>query len=141
MTMANNQFVTFKIDDNLLGINILNVREINKVLDATPVQHSPNYVWGLVNLRGQTVTVFDLGIRLGLEQRILNIDSHNIILKKDSVGFLVDNIGDVIEIEEERIEPPPANIEGIQSKYIEGIAKLDNELLIILSADKIIEHN
>ncbi|MBF0119827.1 MAG: chemotaxis protein CheW [Desulfobacterales bacterium] len=139
--MANNQFVTFKIDDNLLGINILNVREINKVLDATPVQHSPNYVWGLVNLRGQTVTVFDLGIRLGLEQRILNIDSHNIILKKDSVGFLVDNIGDVIEIEEERIEPPPANIEGIQSKYIEGIAKLDNELLIILSADKIIEHN
>ena len=82
------------MDGNLMGIDILKVREINRSLDITPVQYGPEHVRGLVNLRGQTITVFDLGTRLGLSPRQLSSNSHSIILKQDAVGFLVDHIGD-----------------------------------------------
>ncbi|OQX26455.1 MAG: hypothetical protein BWK80_10385 [Desulfobacteraceae bacterium IS3] len=133
------QFVTFRIDMYLMGIDILAVREINRFLDITPVQHVQDYIRGLINLRGQTVTVFDLGVRLGLSARILTDNSHNIILKKDAVGLLVDCIGDVTEADEAEIEPPPANVAEIEEKFIAGVVKLDDELLVILSAEKILE--
>ncbi|MBF0225425.1 MAG: chemotaxis protein CheW [Desulfobacterales bacterium] len=138
--MAAFQFVTFKIDDNLAGIDILKVREINRALDITPVQHAKNYIMGLVNLRGQTVTVFDLSIRLGLSKRIINNTTHNIILKHDNVGLLVDDIGDVLCVNEDEIEPPPANIGVIEGVFIEGLVKLEYDLMIILSAKKILEN-
>lgn len=136
--MSINQFVTFKIGDNLLGINILDVREINRILDITPVQHTPDYVRGLVNLRGQTVTVFDLGVRLGLPPREITSESHNVILKSEPVGFLVDSIGDVVNADETEIKPPPANIGKIESEFVEAVVKQDKELLVVLSATKIL---
>ena len=75
------QFVTFRIDGDLLGLDVLRVREINRILDITPVASAPDYVRGLVNLRGQTVTVFDLGIRLGLTPRFITEESHNVVLE------------------------------------------------------------
>ncbi len=133
-------FVTFRIDEYLLGIDILKVREINRVLDITYVQHAREYIRGLINLRGQTVTVFDLGIRLGLKIRKITEASHNIVLKADLVGLLVDSIGDVVEAREEEIEQPPANVGGITGKFIEGVVKLEDELLILLSVEKILEY-
>jgi purine-binding chemotaxis protein CheW len=138
--MSISQYVTFRIDENLAGIDILNVREINRMLDITEVQHSPGYVRGLVNLRGKTVTVFDLGVRLGLAPRKITSDSQNIILKQDAVGLLVDSIGDVVETVDDQIEVPPANIGGIEGGFIQGVLKLTNELLIILSSEKILEY-
>jgi len=134
------QFVTFQIGDHLLGIDILRVREINRVLDITPVQHCPPYMRGLINLRGQIVTIFDLGVRLGLGPRKLTERSHNIILKPDTVGLLADSIGDVVETREEDIEPPPANAGEIEGKFIEGVLKLETDLLVILSAGKLLEY-
>jgi len=138
--MKSRQFVTFGIDDYLLGIDILKVREINRVLDITLVQHARTYVRGLINLRGQTVTVFDLGRRLGLALREIAEESHNIILKNDAVGLLVDSIGDVVVAQDDEIEQPPANVGGIEGKFIEGIVKLEKDLLVILSAEKILEY-
>ncbi len=138
--MKSRQFVTFGIDDYLLGIDILKVREINRVLDITPVQHARTYVRGLINLRGQTVTVFDLGRRLGLALRKIAEESHNIILKNDAVGLLVDSIRDVVVAQDDEIEQPPANVGGIEGKFIEGIVKLEKDLLLILSAEKILEY-
>ena len=138
--MKSRQFVTFGIDDYLLGIDILKVREINRVLDITPVQHARTYVRGLINLRGQTVTVFDLGRRLGLALREIAEESHNIILKNDAVGLLVDSIGDVVMAQDDEIEQPPANVGGIEGRFIEGVVKLREELLVILSAEKILEY-
>ncbi|HHC25001.1 MAG TPA: chemotaxis protein CheW [Desulfobacterales bacterium] len=138
--MKSRQFVTFGIDDYLLGIDILKVREINRVLDITPVQHARTYVRGLINLRGQTVTVFDLGRRLGLALRKIAEESHNIILKNDAVGLLVDSIRDVVVAQDDEIEQPPANVGGIEGKFIEGIVKLEKDLLVILSAEKILEY-
>jgi len=134
------QFVTFQIGDHLLGIDILRVREINRVLDITPVQHAQPYMRGLINLRGQIVTIFDLGVRLGLGPRKLTERSHNIILKPDTVGLLADSIGDVVETREEDIEPPPANAGEIEGKFIEGVLKLETDLLVILSAGKLLEY-
>ena len=136
--MANRQFVTFRIDNNLAGIDILKVREINRVLDITPVPHAPEYVLGLINLRGQTVTVFDLGVRLGLLPRDITPETHNLILKRDTVGLLVDDIGDVIEAEENEIRPPPANIGEINGEFVESVVKLDEEILMVLSSEKIL---
>ena len=139
--MAASQYITFNIMEHLIGINIKDVREINRILDITPVQHALDYVKGLINLRGNTVTVFDLAVRLGFEHRVITDESHNIILKKDDVGLLVDNIGDVVEAADDDIELPPANLKGIRSSFIQGVKKLDTELLVILSAQKIIEYD
>jgi purine-binding chemotaxis protein CheW len=138
--MGIRQFVTFRIDGALLGIDVLMIREINRVLDVTWVPHAPVYVRGLVNLRGQTVTVFDLGIRLGLNSRGITDESHNIILKYDLVGLIVDSIGDVVQCDESDIEAPPANVGNLGGRFIEGVIKLEGELLVTLSAAKILDH-
>ncbi len=137
--MSSKQFVTFRLDDRLAGVDILKVREINRVLEVTPVQHAPPYVRGLVNLRGQTVTIFDLGVRLGLEPRVLTEDSHNVILKAQDVGLLVDRIGDVEEARESQIESPPANLSGIGAEFVECVVRLNQELILILSPERILE--
>lgn len=133
------QFISFRLDTYLAGISILKVREINRLVDITPVQHAPEYVRGLINLRGQTVTVFDLGIRLGLGPRTITEDTHNIILKGDAVGLLVDNIGDVVDARDSEIKAPPANLGGIAREFIESVVKLDQELMIVLSSENILE--
>ena len=139
--MNTKQFVTFTIDDDLLGIDVLMVREINRVLDITPVPKAPGYVRGLVNLRGQTVTVFDLGIRLGLPLRKISEESHNVVLKNDPVGLLVDSIGNIVRCNELEVEPPPANVSNIEGRFIEGVVKLNHELLVILNTEKILEYD
>jgi len=137
--MTSRQFVTFRIDEHLVGLDILKVREINRVLEITPVQQAPAYVRGLVNLRGQTVTVFDLGVRLGLSPRAVTETSHNVILKPEAVGLLVDRIGDVEEAEETAVESPPANLNGIGAAFIDCVVRLKDELVLVLSPEKILE--
>lgn len=136
--MGKKQFVTFYIDEFFLGIDITKVREINRVLEITEVPQAPGYVIGLINLRGQTVTVFDLGVRLGLESRMITDHSHNIIFKNETIGLLVDHIGDVVSVDEEKIEPPPANTGSIEAEFLEGVVEFGNELLMILAAPKIV---
>lgn len=138
--MGARQFVTFKVDEDLLGIDVLMVREVNRVLDITPVPKAPDYVRGLVNLRGQTVTIFDLGICLGLPPREITDESHNVVLKRDLVGLLVDSIGNMVQCGELDVEPPPANVGNIKGKFIEGVVELDNELLVILQTKQILEY-
>lgn len=138
--MDAHQFISFRLDDYLAGISILKVREINRLVDITPVQHAPEYVRGLINLRGQTVTVFDLGVRLGLGPRIVTEETHNIILKGDAVGLLVDNIGDVVDASGGEIKAPPANLGGIAREFIESVVKLERELMIVLSSENILEY-
>ena len=135
------QFVTFKIDEDLLGIDVLRVREINPGLEITPVPKAPQYVRGLVNLRGETITVFDLGIRLGLVPRDITEASHHVVLKSQPVGLLVDSIGDMVQCGEHQVEAPPANVGGIEGKYIEGVVRLNSELLVILNTGKILEYD
>ena len=133
------QLVTFRLDAQLFGIDLLRVREVNQVLDITPVQHARSYILGLVNLRGQTVVIFDLGVRLGLKPAVMTDESHAIVLKDERVGLMVDGIGDVVQAEESEIESSLAHRGEMEIPFSNGVLKLKDDLLVILSAGKIIE--
>lgn len=146
------QFATFRLDDQLFGVNVLLVREINQQIDFTPVQHAPDHVRGLINLRGHIVTILDLGVRLGLGPREVGPRSHNIILKNneelsrihmdddndavetslDTAGLFVDAVGDVVAVDDREIEPPPASIGEISGQFLTGVVKLRKDLLVLL---------
>lgn len=151
------QFTTFYLGRGLFGIDVLQVREINKNIEITPVDPSPDFVMGLMNLRGQIISVIDLGIKLGLEKQQASDHTCCVVLKTNSelervihegllsegttddfVGLMVDKIGDMILVEENDIEPPPANINGVDSVYLNGVIKLDTSLIVTLKLGKIL---
>jgi purine-binding chemotaxis protein CheW len=134
------EMATFYVGDSLCGMDILKVQEINKLLDMTEVPMAPDYVKGILNLRGQIVTVIDLGKKLGLSINEMGLDTRNIIVNSNNeyIGLLVDRIGDVERTDEAKIEPPPANIGGIQGKYFEGVFKKENSLIGILNVEEIL---
>ncbi len=134
------EMATFYVGESLCGMDILKVQEINKLLEMTEVPMAPDYVKGILNLRGQIVTVIDLGRKLGLSDSEVSPDTRNIIVNcnNEYIGLLVDRIGDVERTDEADIEAPPANIGGIQGKYFEGVFKKENSLIGILNVDEIL---
>lgn len=135
------ELATFYVGDSLCGMDILKVQEINKLLEMTEVPLAPEYVKGILNLRGQIVTVIDLGSKLQLVDTETDGETRNIIVNSNGeyIGLLVHKIGDVERTEEENIEPPPANIGGIQGRYFEGVFKKENSLIGILNVDEILK--
>lgn len=139
MAMADtSQFVTFYYDKHFFGLPIDEVIEINRALNVTPVPMAPEYVSGVVNLRGQILTAINLATRIGL-----SCDSHdekkeynNVIMgnREEPVSLLVERIGDVMSIPTEMVEPPPDMIEGINLKFVDQVCKLESKLLIILNS-------
>jgi len=156
--MSNSVFTTFQLDEQLFGIDIRFIREINKQLELSPVPHAPDYVCGLINLRGQIVTVIDLKRRLGFEHTLITDETHNLILKTDQeiinsfglndvsesaipdkVGLLVDRIGDIVSVETNTIALPPANAGKVDGQYLSGAVSLADGLLTILSMNPILK--
>ncbi len=133
------QFVSFRVDNYLMGIDILKIREVIQLTEITTVQNSPDFIWGLMNLRGQTITVVDLGVVFGLSSRKITPDSHNIIMKHLDLSIVVDTIGDIINVPGYGIEPCPANTEKKMGQYLQGVARLDKEIIAILCPEKIIK--
>ncbi len=134
------RYITFRLADSLAGINILDVREIVPETRITRVQQAPEVVMGLANLRGQTLTILDLGIMLGLEPVIPGPHSHIIIFKHQDVGFMVDRIGDVISIGPDQIEPVPANFNTPIRQYTDHVIRKDEDLIMVLDANKLLGH-
>lgn len=139
------QVTTFLIDKKLFGIPIQDVLEVNKNVEMTPVPLAPEYLEGVINLRGQIVTAINLKKRLNMpESHRENISGeteyHNIIIgsTNDSVSLLVDEIGDVLEIASDIIEPPPDTIKGLDPKYVKNVCKLKGELLVVLDSSVIL---
>ena len=135
------ELATFYVGGSLCGMDILKVQEINKLLEMTVVPLAPDYVKGILNLRGQIVTVIDLGNKLKFSDTETNGESRNIIVNSDGeyIGLIVDKIGDVERTDEDNIEPPPANIGGIQGRYFEGVFKKENSLIGILNVEEILK--
>jgi purine-binding chemotaxis protein CheW len=141
------QVATFLIDRKLFGIPIQDVLEIIKNVEMTPVPLAPEYLEGVINLRGQIVTAINLKKRLGMPEIYQESDTqgkekeyHNIIVgsRNDSVSLLVDEIGDVLEITSDIIEPPPDTIKGLDPKYVKNVCKLKGELLVVLNSSVIL---
>ena len=123
------------------GIDILEIEGINLVPLITPVYSEPTYVKGLLNLRGQVVTVFDLGKRLGFEDSTITKKSRIIIIKSASeyIGLLVDAVADVFSTREQLVEIAPANTLEGREPYFSGIVKNQNNLTAILDVRAIIK--
>jgi len=135
------ELATFYAGEALCGMDILKIQEINKLLDMTPVPQAPEYVKGILNLRGQIVTVIDLCRKLGLpEIRINQEENRNIIVNSENeyVGLLVERISDVVRADWDEVQAPPANIGGVQGRYFEGVYKTDNSLIGILNAEEVL---
>lgn len=131
---------TFYVGDALCGMDILKIQEINKLMQMTKVPQAPEYVLGILNLRGQIVTIIDLGKKLGLGETDLSQDPRNIIVNSSGghVGLLVRKISDVVTADMEKREPAPANMRGIQGEFFTGVYKTENNLIGILDVDKVL---
>ncbi|BHH83351.1 chemotaxis protein CheW [Desulforhopalus sp. 52FAK] len=134
------ELATFYIGDALCGMDILKVQEINKLMQMTKVPQAPEYVLGILNLRGQIVTILDLGKKLGLGETDISQDPRNIIVNSAGghVGLLVRRISDVVTADMEKKERAPANMSGIQGEYFTGVYKTNDNLIGILDVDKVL---
>ena len=134
------ELATFYIGDALCGMDIQKVQEINKHLEMTQVPQAPEYVLGILNLRGQIVTVIDLGKKLGLTPTERTEKTRNIIVNSQDeyIGLLVEKISEVVQAPEERIEPPPANIGNVQGKFFSGVFKTDQRLIGIINEQQVL---
>jgi len=134
------ELATFFVGDALCGMDILKIQEINKLMDMTKVPQAPSYVTGILNLRGQIVTIIDLGRKLGLGSTEATLNSRNIIVSSpgEHVGLLVTRLSDVVSADTEKIERAPANMGGIQGEFFSGVYKTDDKLIGILDVHKVL---
>lgn len=134
------QFVSFVIEHEEFGIDILKVQEIIRPVAVTRVPNAPSFVEGVINLRGRIVTVVDLRRRFHLERREPDKDTRIIVVElgKRTVGFLTDAVKEVLRVHPSTIEPPPELTLGIDAAYIQGVAKLQDRLLILLDLEKVL---
>lgn len=134
------QLVTFRIGEEEFGVDILAVQEIIRMMQITMVPRAPEFIEGVINLRGKVIPVINMRTRFN--KPTLNQDSNTRIvvmeLENKIVGFLVDGVSEVLRIPESTVEDPPPVVAGIGAEYIRGIGKLDNRLLILLNLDSLL---
>lgn len=134
------QLVSFKIGNEEFGIDIFNVKEINRMVNITKVPNSPDYVEGIINLRGKVIPVIDLRTKLGMPKKEHDKDTRIVVADIDgrTVGFLVDAVSEVLRIPRNITEAPPALTTGINSDYITAVGKLEDRLLTLLDLTKVL---
>jgi len=136
------QLVTFCLGDEEFGFDIFKVKEINKMMEMTKVPNSPPSVKGVINLRGTITPVIDMRNKLGMIEKEFDKDTRIIVVESDgkNIGFIVDEVKEVLRINHNIIEAPPEMVSGINSEYITNIAKLDDRLLILIDIEKILNN-
>lgn len=132
------QYSTFYIGERLYGIDVMQVQEVTRTLPITRIPLSPNYVKGLINLRGQIATAIGLRNLFELSDAA-NETQMNVVCRMDGVllSFLVDKIGDVVEVDESSFEPPPDTIPESVKRFMHGVYKTAGPILSIIEVDKI----
>lgn len=134
------QWVTFRLDEEKYGINVMAVQEVLKVTEITQVPGAPDFVLGIINLRGNVVTVIDARTRFNLEHRDQDDNSRIVIIEAEDqeVGILVDSVAEVVYMRGSEIEPAPAVGSDDSSKFIQGVNSSGSELLILVELDKLL---
>ncbi|HZR21020.1 MAG TPA: chemotaxis protein CheW [Verrucomicrobiae bacterium] len=132
------QYSTFFLNGLFLGVEVLKVQEVIRYQEMTRVPLAPTMVQGLINLRGQIVTAIDLRRRLELPARPEGQLPMNVVVRTDdgAVSLLVDEIGDVVEIQDEVYERPPEALKGVARELVTGVYKLKERLLLILDTER-----
>jgi purine-binding chemotaxis protein CheW len=132
------EYATFMIGNSLIGVDIHQIREINRHTECTRVMHAPEYVKGVLNLRGEVVTVIDLRKVLGVKNITNDRSNRTIVIRteKESIGLLVDRVADVVSAKSSEVGSIPSNLTSIDSQFFSGLIKLEKKLLLILDIDK-----
>ena len=135
------QLATFHVMDLFLGIDVLHVQEVLRHQHMTTVPLAPGVIEGLINLRGQIVTAIDMRRRLGLSRRASGEGSMNVVVRtqEGAVSLLVDEIGDVLEVDAATFERPPDNLAPAARELIRGVYKLKDRLLLVLDTERAVE--
>lgn len=131
------QLCTFLVDGLLFGIDVTRVQEVIRYQEMTPVPLAPSVIHGLINLRGQIVTAIDLRTRLRLSTRPAGELPVNVVARDEegAVSLLVDEIGDVVEVDESSFEGPPETLSAASKALIHGVYKLEPQLLLLLNTE------
>jgi purine-binding chemotaxis protein CheW len=134
------QLVSFTIGQEEFGVDILKVQEINRMVEITRVPNAPEFVSGVINLRGRVIPIVDLRRRFGFPDRAADKDTRIIVVELSGqvLGFIVDAVREVLRIPRSVTEPPPPMAAGIGSEYITAVGKLEDRLLILLDLEKIL---
>jgi purine-binding chemotaxis protein CheW len=134
------QWVTFRLSDEIYGINVMQVQEVLRVSEIAPVPGAPHYVLGIINLRGNVVSVIDTRIRLGLATTEVTDSTRIVIIEgaKHVVGILVDCVAEVVDLPMSEVESAPNVGNDESAKYIQGVASRDDELLILVDLNKLL---
>ena len=133
--------IVFRLLDEHFGVDVSQVKSIERLDTITKLPHTPSFVKGVIHLRGAVIPIVDLKERLGLAQNEWTDQSRVILLTIGGydVGIIVDSANDVIDIPTSNIEPPPRMISGVEMKYLRGIAKLQNQLLVLLNLNRVLD--
>lgn len=140
---ASQQFLSFALGDEVFAVNVLQVKEILDVINITRVPQMPDYMLGVINLRGSVVPVIDLRCKFGMEKRALNQENCIVVLEVDFdgermvIGTLTDAVREVLDLAADQIEPPPRLGMKLKSEFIRGMGKQGESFIIILDIDRI----
>lgn len=134
------QLVTFRLGNEEYSLDILSVQEIIRHMELTRVPKAPEFVDGVINLRGRVIPVLDLRKRFGLNADENTEDTRIIVvdINDKTVGFKVDAVSEVLRLPADTVEPPPSIVTDVDSEYIKGVGKIDGRLIILLDVTKIL---
>jgi len=137
------KFLNFSVGKEAYGIEIKHVTEIIGIQEVTEVPELPNYVKGVINLRGKIIPVIDVRLRFKKDSKEYNDRTCIVVIdiKEISVGLIVDNVAEVINIEEDNIVPPPDVKTGFHNRYVRGIGKIGNNVKLLLDCDKLLNED
>jgi purine-binding chemotaxis protein CheW len=141
VAQTSGQLSTFFVAGMFFGVDVLDVQEVLRSQQMTPVPQSPDVIRGLINLRGQIVTAIDMRRRLGLQQPAEYQTPMNMVVRTSEgvVSLLVDEIGDVLDVDAAAYERPPGNLDPAARELIRGVYKLKDRVLLVLDTEKAVE--
>ena len=134
------QWVTFKLENETYGINVMQVQEVLRYSEIAPVPGAPQYVLGIINLRGNVVTVIDTRSRFGLESCDVTDNTRVVVIEseKQVIGILVDSVAEVVYLKASEIDSAPNVGNDESAQFIQGVSNRDGELLILVDLDKLL---
>ena len=133
------QWVTYQLEDETYGINVMQVQEVLRITEIAPVPAAPSDVLGIINLRGNVVTVIDTRSRFGLQPKASNDDQSRIIIVEvngNVIGMLVDSVAEVVYLHQSEIDSVPVVNNDDSSRFIQGVCSREDQLLILVDVNK-----
>ncbi|MFT6389548.1 MAG: purine-binding chemotaxis protein CheW [Cellvibrionaceae bacterium] len=136
------QWVTFRLAGETYGINVMQVQEVLRYTEIAPVPGAPGYVLGIINLRGNVVTVIDTRNRFGLESGEMTDNTRIVIIETEGhvIGILVDSVAEVVYLRQSEVETAPNVGNDENAKFIQGVCHKNDELLILIELNKLLTH-